>query len=67
MHDLMTEPSSGRLRNFLRMTDTDFEYLLQRVSPLIVKQETNLRKSISCKERLIVGLRFISTGDASSI
>lgn len=64
MRDLMMERNSGRVQNFLRMTDTDFEYLLQLLSPLIVKQDTHLRKSISPKERLLIAIRFISTGES---
>lgn len=49
-------------RNFLRMTKEDFEYILEKVSPLIVKQDTNMRKAVTPKTRLAVTLRYLATG-----
>lgn len=50
--------------NFLRMDSATFEELLELVSPLIQKQETNMRKPISPRERLAVTLRFLASGDS---
>ncbi|CAH2016293.1 unnamed protein product [Acanthoscelides obtectus] len=44
--------------NFLRMSNKDYEYLLQKVEPLIRKQDTHLRLAISPSERLMLTLRF---------
>lgn len=49
-------------QNFLRMNTTDFDYLLGKVSPLISKQDTNMREAITAKTRLIVTLRYLATG-----
>lgn len=49
--------------NFLRMTSDQFDHLLSLVSPLIAKQDTVMRKSISASSRLILTLRFLATGD----
>ncbi|CAH2010196.1 unnamed protein product [Acanthoscelides obtectus] len=49
--------------NFLRMSNKDYEYLLQKVEPLITKQDTHLRLAISPSERLMLTLRFLATGD----
>lgn len=49
--------------NFVRMASDDFDFLLSLVSPLISKQNTPLRKSISAGERLAVTLRFLATGN----
>lgn len=49
---------------FLRMDENTFEELLALVSPLIVKQDTPFRASISPSERLSVTLRFLATGDS---
>lgn len=43
--------------------DTDtFEFLLEKVTPLIKKQNTHLRESILPNERLSVTLRHLATG-----
>lgn len=51
-------------KNFLRMSEKDFDYLTGLVSPFIAKQDTCMRKSISAGERLAVTLRFLATGDS---
>ncbi|KAK3908909.1 Protein ALP1-like [Frankliniella fusca] len=47
----------------LRMNSDMFEALLARVTPLIKKQNTHLRESISAAERLSVTLRHLATGE----
>ena len=49
-------------RNFLRMDSTSFEYLLQKVAPMITYKDTNFRDAIPAGERLAVTLRFLATG-----
>lgn len=49
-------------KNFVRMTKEDFTELLVKMSPLIVKKETIMRKSISPAERLSLTLRYLATG-----
>lgn len=51
-------------RNFLRLSFDQFDHLLSLVSPLISKQDTVMRKSISAKDRLILTLRFLTTGES---
>ncbi|KAL5246308.1 hypothetical protein ACI65C_013716 [Semiaphis heraclei] len=46
----------------LRMDEETYFELLQLVTPLIVKQDTHLRKSITPHERLTATLRFLATG-----
>lgn len=64
------DPLSGELRcdgsikNFLRMTSCDVEWLIGMVGHRIGKQDTNFRKAIPVKERLAVTLRFLATGDS---
>lgn len=64
MRDLLMEKRSGRIENFLRMSPEDFSTLLNLLSPVISKQDTRLRKAISAKERFIITLRFLSTGNS---
>lgn len=61
--ELLHEPS-GEFENFCRMSSTDFEYLLTKVSPIISKQDTQLRDAIPAKVRLALTLRFLATGDS---
>ncbi|KAM5163735.1 uncharacterized protein ACMZJ9_006361 isoform 1-T2 [Mantella aurantiaca] len=49
-------------RNLLKMSDDNFNYLLRKVTPLIQKQDTCMRKSISAEQRLVATLRFLATG-----
>ena len=51
-------------KNLLRMTEDQFEYLLQRVGPLISKSDTNMRKAISAKTKLEVTLWYVAAGDS---
>ena len=46
------------------MSPERFEHLLSLVGPLITKQDTTMRESISAEERLVVTLRFLASGDA---
>nr|XP_033486035.1 uncharacterized protein LOC117258913 [Epinephelus lanceolatus] len=50
-------------RNLLRMSVEDFSHLLDRVTPIILKQDGHLRKAISPKDRLSVTLQFLATGE----
>ena len=38
--------------------------ILERVSPIITKQDTNYRQSISAEQRLMVTLRYLATGSS---
>ncbi len=60
--DLKREPS-GKFVNFCRMSAEDFEFLLNKIGPKIMKKDTNMRESIPAQERLAVTLRFLATGD----
>ncbi|XP_055534604.1 putative nuclease HARBI1 [Wyeomyia smithii] len=51
-------------QNFLRMNIDDFHTLLELVSPLIKKQDSNMREVILAGERLALTLRFLATGDS---
>lgn len=49
-------------KNFIRMAPDDFDYLVERITPLIKKRDTNWRQAISPAMRLCVTLRFLATG-----
>lgn len=48
--------------NYLRMDEETYFELAQLVTPVIIKQDTHLRKSITPYERLTATLRFLVTG-----
>ena len=51
--ELLYEPS-GEFENFCRMPLTDFEYLLCKISPFIMKENTQLREAIPLKIILLL-------------
>ena len=46
LQELISEDTFS-YKNFLRMSPEDYNYLLAKVTPIIKKQETHLRKAIS--------------------
>uniref|UniRef100_A0A182YT06 Transposase Helix-turn-helix domain-containing protein n=1 Tax=Anopheles stephensi TaxID=30069 RepID=A0A182YT06_ANOST len=46
------------------MTEEDFEYVLAKISKKICKQDTYMRKAVTARERLIITLRFLATGES---
>ena len=51
----------NEFRNYFRMDKTTFMMLLEKVRPLIERQDTKLREAISAAEQLAVTLRFLAT------
>ncbi|KAF7200675.1 uncharacterized protein [Nothobranchius furzeri] len=51
-------------KGLLPMNVEELEFLLNKVAPLITKRDTNMRLSISAKERLVLTLRFLATGES---
>ena len=49
---------------YMRMTASSFEFILRRVAPLIVKEQTTFRPPISPGERLSITLRHLATGES---
>ncbi|KAE8738274.1 hypothetical protein FOCC_FOCC016250, partial [Frankliniella occidentalis] len=60
---VMREFDEEAFFNFLRMTPSCFDWLLEQVSDLITKESTR-RESISAGERLAVTLRYLASGDS---
>lgn len=60
----MAAHNCGQFENFCRMSTTDMQKLLERVGPMITKQDTFFRTAIGVKERLAVTLRFLASGDS---
>ncbi|XP_077299877.1 uncharacterized protein LOC143922195 [Arctopsyche grandis] len=54
----------AHLQSALGMSSLDFDDLVNKIGPIISRQDTILRLAISVKERLLVTLRFLATGDS---
>ncbi|XP_041983237.1 putative nuclease HARBI1 [Aricia agestis] len=55
-----TEPDD--FKNFLRMDEATYEYLLYLIRPRIEKQDTVMRQAIPVNQRLSVTLRYLVSG-----
>lgn len=53
----------GDFKEYIRMTKSQYDTLLELVKPKIEKKTTFFREPISASERLLVTLRFLATGD----
>ncbi|XP_054709131.1 uncharacterized protein LOC129218835 [Uloborus diversus] len=62
----ITEPDHEGYRRFLRMDTDTFQFLLQKIEPLISKQDTVMRRAIPAGERLAITLRYLATGKTQS-
>lgn len=60
IEELLNEPDD--FRNYLRMDETAYRYLLDLVTPLIQRSDTIMKCSITPHERLCATLRFLATG-----
>lgn len=65
-HTLLVELASedpDYFRQRLRMTTDKFETLLNKVTPLIQKCNTNMHEALTPKIKLEITLKFFVTGD----
>ena len=46
------------------MNVATFEYILEKVRPIITKKTTNFRKPVSAEEQLAITLRYLATGES---
>lgn len=53
-----------KFKNYVRMSPECFDALVERVRPLIEKQDTNFRKAVPVAERLAVTLRYLASGSS---
>ena len=49
---------------YLRMSPDRFEHLFSLAEPLITKQDTNYRKCIPARKRLVITLRYLAEGSS---
>ena len=62
----MAETCPEDYRNHLRMNECQFLYLLEKVGPVIQKQDTTFRKALPAATKLKMVLRYLATGDKFS-
>lgn len=63
LEELVAEPS-GEFKKFTRMSTVDFDNLLMKITPLISKQDTQLREAVPARTRFAITLRYLATGDS---
>jgi hypothetical protein len=51
-------------KNFTRMSKTNFYMLWGIVEPMITKQNTRFRESVSAEMKLAITLRYLATRDS---
>uniref|UniRef100_A0A182S024 DDE Tnp4 domain-containing protein n=1 Tax=Anopheles funestus TaxID=62324 RepID=A0A182S024_ANOFN len=64
LHSILNEELDNTIVNFMRLSRADFAYLLELVTPRIRRQDTYMRDAITPKEKLIITLRFLASGDS---
>ncbi|KAL4104342.1 hypothetical protein QTP88_019643 [Uroleucon formosanum] len=62
LKELSVDPKS--FYNHLRMNEDMFLYLLEKGSPYIQKENTNMREALPARMKLEIVLRFLATGDS---
>lgn len=60
----MRKEDMNSIKEFIRLSYDQFNILLEKVRPIISKNDTNMRKAISAETRLLLTLRFLATGDS---
>lgn len=58
--ELVNEPDD--FRNYLRMDETTYRQLLDLITPLLQRNDTVMKRSITSHERLTATLRYLATG-----
>jgi hypothetical protein len=53
------------VKNFTRMSSSDFEHITSLIELRVKKMDTQFREAITVRERLVITLRFLATGDCS--
>jgi hypothetical protein len=64
--ELSKEDGSG-FRNFVRMTKSGFEILLQKIGPRIQRKYAKFGEEIPASIRAAVTLRYLASGDFSGL
>uniref|UniRef100_A0A182N400 DDE Tnp4 domain-containing protein n=1 Tax=Anopheles dirus TaxID=7168 RepID=A0A182N400_9DIPT len=60
----MEEQMNDTIVHFLRMKWEDFDYLESMIGPKIQRMDKNMRKAITPRERQLITLRYLATGES---
>uniref|UniRef100_A0A182W2I7 HTH_Tnp_4 domain-containing protein n=1 Tax=Anopheles minimus TaxID=112268 RepID=A0A182W2I7_9DIPT len=58
------EGPNDRIQDFLRLNREEFLHILSLIGHKICREDTNMRKAITPKQRLAITLRYLATGDS---
>ena len=64
MRAILEEELDNTVINFMQLVREDFAYLLTVITPRIRRQDTYMRDAIIPKDKLIITLRFLASGDS---
>ncbi|XP_044753817.1 protein ANTAGONIST OF LIKE HETEROCHROMATIN PROTEIN 1-like [Coccinella septempunctata] len=64
LRDIQSEGDGRRFKNFTRMSEADFSFLLDAIKDKISRRDTEFRMAIPAEERLALTLRFLASGDS---
>ena len=59
---LLSDPI--KLKNYLRMDITTFNYLANSIKHLIIRKDTHYRKAITVNQRVAMALRYLASGES---
>lgn len=60
----LSKEEDGHFQNFVRMSSSDFSFILESIREKISRADTKFRRAVTAEERLAVTLRFLATGDS---
>lgn len=63
--ELLQEPEAKEFQNFVRVSNSDFEFLLQKIAPIISRNNTDFKESTPAKIWFAVTLRYLTAGDSN--
>lgn len=63
VHNEFMSTDPEQFQTFLRMNKETFDKLLTLILPIIKKQDTLMRNSLSARDKLTITLRFLATGE----
>jgi hypothetical protein len=60
--NFIRDDSPDDYKNYFRMSDENVKYLLEKLRPFILKQDTVMQNAITPEARIPATLRFLATG-----
>ncbi|XP_050093466.1 uncharacterized protein LOC126576295 [Anopheles aquasalis] len=63
IQSVLSEETEASLIRYMRMTKEDFKYILALIAPKIRRQDTAMRLAITARDKFIVTMRYLATGE----